>query len=42
MTPTHNAFAEVVNGPYSAELICRRRPWRTVEQVELATREYVW
>ncbi len=21
---------------------CRRRPWRTIEQVELATLEYVW
>jgi hypothetical protein len=27
---------------FSTELICRRGPWRAVEQVELATLEYVW
>jgi putative transposase len=32
-----NALAETVNGLYKAELINRRCPWRTVEQVELAT-----
>lgn len=37
-----NALAEAVNGLYKAELIRRRGPWRTVEQVELATVEYVW
>lgn len=37
-----NALAEAVNGLYKAELIRRRGPWRTVEQVELATLEYVW
>jgi transposase InsO family protein len=37
-----NALAEAVNGLYKTELIRRRAPWRTVEQVELATLEYVW
>jgi putative transposase len=32
-----NALAETVNGLYKAELIRRRGPWRTVEDVELAT-----
>ena len=32
-----NALAETVNGLYKAELINRRGPWRTVDQVELAT-----
>jgi transposase InsO family protein len=37
-----NALAEAVNGLYKTELIRRRGPWKTVEQVELATLEYVW
>lgn len=37
-----NALAETVNGLYKAELIRRHGPWRTVEEVELATLEYVW
>lgn len=37
-----NALAEAVNGRYKAELIRRKGPWRTVEQVELATLEWVW
>jgi len=37
-----NAMAEAVNGLYKTELIRRQGPWRTVEQVELATLEYVW
>jgi len=36
-----NALAETVNGLYKAELINRHGPWRTVEQVELATAEWV-
>ena len=36
-----NALAETVNGLYKAELINRQGPWRTVEQVELATAEWV-
>lgn len=35
-------MAEAVNGLYKTELIRRRGPWRTVEQVELATLGYVW
>lgn len=37
-----NALAEAVNGLYKTELIRRQGPWRTVEQVEIATLEYVW
>ena len=37
-----NALAEAVNGLYKTELIRRQGPWRTIEQVELATLEYVW
>lgn len=37
-----NAMAEAVNGLCKTELILRRGPWRTVEQLELATLEYVW
>jgi len=36
-----NALAETVNGLYKAELINRHGPWRTVEQVELATAGWV-
>ena len=36
-----NALAETINGLYKTELIRRRGPWRTVEQVELATAEWV-
>lgn len=36
-----NALAETVNGLYKAELIHRAGPWRSVEQVELATAEWV-
>ncbi len=36
-----NALAESVNGLYKAELINHRGPWRTVEQVELATAAWV-
>ena len=36
-----NALAETVNGLYKAELIHRRGPWRTVEDVELATSAWV-
>jgi len=37
-----NALAEAVNGLFKTELIRRRGPWRTVEQVELTTLEWVW
>jgi putative transposase len=36
-----NALAETVNGLYKAELIRRRGPWRTADQVELATAAWV-
>jgi putative transposase len=36
-----NALAEAVNGLYKAELISRQGPWRTAEQVELATLAWV-
>jgi transposase InsO family protein len=36
-----NALAETVNGLYKAELIYRRPRWRTVEEVELATADWV-
>ncbi|HHX46161.1 MAG TPA: IS3 family transposase [Brevibacterium sp.] len=35
-------MAEAVNNLYKTELIRQRGPWRTVEQVELATLEWVW
>lgn len=37
-----NAMAEAVNGLYKTELIRMRGPWKTVEEVELATLEWVW
>ena len=37
-----NALAEAVNGLYKTELVRRHGPWRTVEQVELATLEHRW
>jgi putative transposase len=39
---SYDAMAEAVNSLYKTELIRRRGPWRTVEQVELATMEWVW
>jgi putative transposase len=36
-----NALAEAVNGLYKAELIGPHGPWRTADQVELATLEWV-
>ena len=36
-----NALAETVNGLYKTELIRRRGPWRTVDDVELATLGWV-
>jgi len=37
-----NALAEAANSLYKTKLIHQRRPWRTIEQVELTTLEYVW
>lgn len=36
-----NALAESINGLYKAEVIHRRGPWRTVEDVEFATLQWV-
>ena len=39
-----NALAETINGYYKAELIrgpARQRPWKTIEEVELATLGWV-
>ncbi len=36
-----NALAETINGLYKTELIKRQGPWRNVDQVELATAEWV-
>jgi putative transposase len=36
-----NALAETINGLYKTELIRPRKPWRTIDEVELATAEWV-
>ena len=36
-----NALAESTIGLYKTELICRRGPWRSLDDVELATLEWV-
>jgi transposase InsO family protein len=36
-----NALAEAVNAAYKSELINRARPWRCIDDVELATAEWV-
>lgn len=36
-----NALAETINGLYKTELIKRHGPWRTVDEVEYATAEWV-
>ncbi len=36
-----NALAETINGLYKTELIKPRKPWRTIEEVELANAEWV-
>jgi putative transposase len=36
-----NALAETVNGLYKTELIYRREPWKSMEQLELATGAWV-
>jgi transposase InsO family protein len=37
-----NALAESVIGLFKTEIIRKRGPWRSLEQVELATLEWVW
>jgi putative transposase len=36
-----NALAETINGLYKTELIRKRGPWKTIEDVEFATLEWV-
>ncbi len=36
-----NALAETINGLYKTEVIHKRGPWRTVDDVEYATLEWV-
>ena len=36
-----NALAETINGLYKTELIKPRKPWQTIDDVELATAEWV-
>jgi putative transposase len=36
-----NALAETINGLYKTELIKPKGPWRTADQVEIATLEWV-
>ena len=36
-----NALAESAIGLYKTELIEQRRPWRTAEEVEIATLEWI-
>ena len=36
-----NALAESINALYKADAIHRRWPWRKIEAVEFATREWV-
>lgn len=38
---SYDALAETVNGLYKTELIRAQGPWRTVDQVELATAAWV-
>ncbi|BDH59492.1 hypothetical protein MTP03_44310 [Tsukamurella sp. PLM1] len=37
----HDALAETINGLYKTELIKPRKPWKSVEQVEYGTAEWV-
>ena len=37
-----NALAETINWLFKTELIKARQPWRTLDEVELATLEWVW
>ncbi len=36
-----NALAETINGLYKTEVIRRRGPWKTIDEVEYATLEWV-
>jgi putative transposase len=39
--PYDNALAETIHGLYKTELIKPRKPWRTIEEVELASARWV-
>jgi len=41
LTTRNNALAEAVNAAYKTELINRGKPWRCIDDVELATAEWV-
>jgi putative transposase len=41
LTTRNNALAETINGLYKTELIKPRKPWRTIEDVEVATAQWV-
>ena len=41
MTTLNNALDETINGLYKTELIKPRKPWRTIEDVEVATAKWV-
>ena len=36
-----NALAETINGLYKTELYRPRKPWRTIEEVELAIKKKI-
>ncbi len=36
-----NTLAETVNGLYKTELVQRHGPWRSLDELELATLEYI-
>jgi transposase InsO family protein len=37
-----SALAETINALFKTELIKPRKPWRTIEEVELPNLEWVW
>jgi hypothetical protein len=41
LTTWNNALAETINGLYKIELIKPGKPWRTIEDIELATAKWV-
>jgi len=41
LDPRDNALAETINGLYKAEVIHRRKPWRSAGKVEYASLEWV-
>ena len=41
-TPTTRALAESVIGLYTTEVIRQNGPWRGLEEIEIATLEWIW